>query len=296
MGSDQPSQYVLGSRAISGRDFGGCAPNRLARTLLAIMTRLPANWLGLKLAMLLRRPVMARLRPDRPLDVELWGLRLRLYPCRNGCEKAALFTPQMYDRGELVALAEHIGRTPRRPYVFVDIGANVGLYSLFAASQLGAGADVVAFEPDPQSGARFCFNLACNPSLKIRFLPIAISDKAGSVNLSPHPRDRGGTRIVEGADPADGISAACEPLLEALARLGVTRIDALKIDIEGYEDRALLPFFSDAPVSLWPQLLIIEDTSELWRANLLASLAKLGYAAELRTRLNIVLSRKSRSS
>ena len=34
---------------------------------------------------------------DRPIDTTLWGMRVRLYPRRNSCEKNALFTPQMFD-------------------------------------------------------------------------------------------------------------------------------------------------------------------------------------------------------
>jgi hypothetical protein len=40
------------------------------------------------------------------IDTTLWGMRLRLYPRRNGCEKNALFTPQMFDVMERHVLAE----------------------------------------------------------------------------------------------------------------------------------------------------------------------------------------------
>ncbi len=39
---------------------------------------------------------------------------------------------------------------------------------------------------------------------------------------------------------------------------GFERIDAMKMDIEGFEDRVLPPFFETAPRSLWPRLLILE--------------------------------------
>ncbi|MGC1939781.1 MAG: hypothetical protein WA697_16255, partial [Pseudolabrys sp.] len=37
-----------------------------------------------------------------------WGMRLRLHPIDNGCEKNLLFTPQMYETTELAALSEEI--------------------------------------------------------------------------------------------------------------------------------------------------------------------------------------------
>ena len=43
-------------------------------------------------------------------DTTLWGMRLRLYPRRNGCEKNALFTPQMFDTMERRVLADAVRR------------------------------------------------------------------------------------------------------------------------------------------------------------------------------------------
>ena len=73
--------------------------------------------------------------PAGALDVMRWGMRLRLHPIDNGCEKNLLFTPQMYETTELAALSEEIFRVreQRRKFVFVDIGANVGLFSIFVA-------------------------------------------------------------------------------------------------------------------------------------------------------------------
>ncbi len=57
-----------------------------------------------------------------------------------------------------------------------------------------------------------------------------------------------------------------------LSRCSIEAIDALKIDIEGYEPEVLLPFFRDAPQSLWPNLLVIEDGSSGWSADLFSEL------------------------
>src|ERR1044072_4231103 len=108
--------------------YGSRAPGALDRFALAM----PNNWLGLRLAILFRRIVTTRLGRGA-LDTQLWGMRLRLYALGNGCEKNALFTPQMFDVMERGILADAIGRK-RDGFAFVDIGANVGLYSLFVAS------------------------------------------------------------------------------------------------------------------------------------------------------------------
>ena len=61
-------------------EFGARAPNLFDRSMIAMTSRMPSNWAGLKLAMALRRFVTMRMEPDGALDVERWGLCLRLHP------------------------------------------------------------------------------------------------------------------------------------------------------------------------------------------------------------------------
>lgn len=246
--------------------------------------------------MALRRIVMVSLRDDdRPLDVERWGLRLRLHPCRNGCEKGVLFTPQMYEALELAELSKQIEDTKRtnRAFVFVDVGANVGLFSLFVASRVGRDATILAFEPEPENGRRFQFNLNANPGLPIQFFQLALGDEAGEVALEVDNRDRGGTRIVGPRNVSNGyvLRVRCEPLLAVLARSEIDTIDALKIDVEGYEAEVLVPFFRDAPQSLWPRMMIIEDTRAIWSHDLLSELEQRRYQLRARTKLNMIMER-----
>ena len=66
-------------------------------------------------------------------------------------------------------------------------------------------------------------------------------------------------------------------MLSVLAEAGITAIDALKIDVEGAEDIVLAPFLRDAPQSLLPRLILIEDTRGFWGLDLFALLARRGY-------------------
>ena len=71
--------------------FGALAPGWLDRMVMALTKPLPDSWAGLRLAILLRRAVTMRLHyPDGALDVERWGLHMRLHPRDNGCEKNCL--------------------------------------------------------------------------------------------------------------------------------------------------------------------------------------------------------------
>lgn len=277
--------------------FGALAPEPVDRTILALTTRLPDTWLGLRLAMLLRRAVMMRLRyPDGALDVERWGMRLRLHPRDNGCEKNLLFTPRMYEPIELDALAADIAQAKRqqRPFVFVDIGANVGLFSLFVAACAGPDARILAIEPEPGNLRRLDFNVRANPNAPIKIIPTALSDEAGDVAIEPDRRDRGGTRTKKAAQAGTASGAmrvSSRTLLSLLLAEGIDAIDALKIDVEGFEDVILFPFFRDAPPRLWPRLIVIEDSRGDWKIDLMSVLSAKGYTVSARSKQNLILRR-----
>lgn len=274
--------------------FGEFAPSSLDRAVIAATSRMPNNWLGLRMAILLRRLVTSRLN-GRGIDVTRWGLNLRLHPGDNGCEKNLLFTPQMYEPVELAELAAEIGRAyaQRRPFVFVDIGANVGLFSLFVASHRECALNIIAVEPEPGNVGRLLFNVGANAPLPICVKPIALGQSAGRARVQLDRRDRGGTTTQtlasEGADIPN--SVRCMPLTDVLREEQVEGIDALKIDTEGAEDAILVPFFRDAPASLWPRMIIIEDSGPRWSVDLLALMMKRGYIVSARSRQNLVLRR-----
>jgi FkbM family methyltransferase len=268
--------------------WGAHLPGAYDRAVLALTRAMPANWLGQRLAILFRRLVMRRIG-EGCIDTMLWGMRLRLYPRRNGCEKNALFTPQMYDTMERRALAEAVGRCEGE-FVFVDIGANVGLYSLYLASC--GQVRTLAIEPQPGILDRLRFHLAANPSAEVDVKPIALSDRDGEATLVLNDSDSGGTHLdkLNGREEAgERISVPCKPLMAVLAEAGIAAISALKIDVEGAEDIVLAPFLRDAPASLLPRLVLIEDTRGFWSVDLFALLAARGYTVQERSRHNVAL-------
>jgi FkbM family methyltransferase len=280
---------TAGSTETGTSFFGALAPGPFDRAVIALTSCLPDNWLGLRFAIVLRRLVTMRLAyPDGALDVVRWGLRLRLHPRDNGCEKNLLFTPQMYEPAERVELAAEIDRAKDSPFVFVDIGANVGLFSFFVAARADRNARILAVEPDPENLSRLAFNIRINPGVPIRVASVALGDRVGKAALEVDRRDRGGTRIVKSAG-RDAPTVDTQTLLQLLQRVGIDAIDAIKIDVEGAEDVVLAPFFRDAPKSMWPRLILLEDARSAWTIDLFSLLASLGYIVVSRTRLNVML-------
>jgi FkbM family methyltransferase len=271
--------------------YGTHAPGRLPQAVLAVTRRLPANWLGLRLSMPLRR-LAINLLGNRPVDTTLWNAQMRLYPRRNSCEKNALFTPQLFDLHERNVLAAALDRRLAEGviFTFVDIGANVGLYSLFVAARGGDRTRVLAIEPQPGIVERLAYNLRANPHLNVAFVPIAAADREGEIELVIDARDSGGTRADKDATTSDGerVRVRCRPLAAILDEAGIAAIDALKIDIEGAEDWALAPFLRQAPAKLLPRLILIEDRPDDWTTDLYALLHQRGYLVATRSKQNAI--------
>jgi FkbM family methyltransferase len=216
-------------------------------------------------------------------------------PRRNGCEKNALFTPQMFDVFERGVLAGAIDLASGGRFTFVDIGANVGLYSLFVAARAGDRARILAIEPQPGIVDRLRFNLAANPRADVTLAPIALSDRDGVAELVLDGNDSGGTHLDKhtARRGADGrvVTVPSKTLMAVLADTGIAAIDALKIDVEGAEDLVLVPFLRDAPQDLLPKLLLIEDTRGFWEADVFALLEGRGYTAAARSKQNVAFRR-----
>ncbi len=267
--------------------FGAFAPEGLASRTIALTRGMADTWAGRRMAYALRKLGLKVLR-GRPVDIETFGARLRLYPDANVCEKRVLFTPQYFDPVERDTLAAAV----RDDFVFVDIGANVGVYSLFVAALGGPRTRILAVEPQPEVFERLTQNISLNPFGSIKAVACAVADKPGQLTLFLDARNKGEASVKFIANgQASAIRVPAVTLSGLLEAEGFTRIDAMKLDVEGAEDLILMPFLAEAPDSLLPKLVIIENGQGRWQADLPALLAGRGYRHEATTRLNLIYRR-----
>ena len=83
-------------------------------------------------------------------------------------------------------------------------------------------------------------------------------------------------------------------LLNIVQKNNLNNIKILKIDIEGYEDLALIPYFENVEKKLYPKHIIIEHSSHsLWRQDVIEFLFTIGYSEFFKTKANMILSRDS---
>jgi FkbM family methyltransferase len=122
------------------------------------------------------------------------------------------------------------------PAIFLDVGANIGLYAC-VLGQHKLAPRIVAFEPDRDNFARLQANIALNDLADVvEAQHAAVADKAGSVTLLPSGgSNRGMSRIEPGAGGGYEVTSLA---LDAFVPLRGATV-ALKVDVEGYEAQVL---------------------------------------------------------
>ncbi len=118
--------------------------------------------------------------------------------------------------------------------IFLDIGAHVGQYSLEAAKIVGVNGKVIALEPNPKTFECLLNNIRINNFVGI-VLPIlgAASKKYGLIGMEL-PSDDNWGRSREATSHTDYYAIAME-LDDLLRQMYITRIDFMKLDVEGAE-------------------------------------------------------------
>lgn len=124
---------------------------------------------------------------------------------------------------------------------FVDIGANIGWFSLLAASLVGPEGRVVAVEPNPRNVALLRQSAKDNRFENIEVAAVALGERPGAAALETDGSN--GRLIPINGPPTQAVEAsfvvATYPLDTLLSEAGVERVDAIKIDVEGAEPLVL---------------------------------------------------------
>ena len=225
--------------------------------------------------------ILGKLRPG-PLDVMIGNAAFRLGGEPNVTDVRLLLISR-YDQVELDFLSEVLGAGG----VFVDVGANIGAYSLLLWSRIRAIGTIVAIEPNPTAVARLEFNRAASGAQEIIIVPNAAGDVETEVEFAQKDGNLGGGRVVQGVGT---LSVPMRPLGMILSERGLARCDAIKVDVEGFEDRALLPYFRNVDRAQWPKRIVLEDLHAAeWREDCVSELVSIGYRRVGRTRNNLLL-------
>lgn len=118
----------------------------------------------------------------------------------------------------------------------IDVGANIGAYTLPMAQQVGEKGEVFAFEPEPKNAVILMKNVLDNGFENTIVFPFALSDKETVTRLYLSWDNVGDHRIYDGnyKRPRDSIEVMTERLDDVLAE-EADHIAVMKIDTQGYE-------------------------------------------------------------
>jgi FkbM family methyltransferase len=169
-----------------------------------------------------RIPVDARLANGMTIRV-VWVDSVGAEICTEGCYESETF--------------ELMRRILEPGMVFFDIGAHVGQYTLLAA---GVRVSVHAFEPDPETFPILAYNIGKNDLKEVCANPLALSRHTGSVEVCSGPADNIGSSFIRPfSSESHRNQIPCMSLDEYVSRNQISRVDLVKIDVEGAELQVL---------------------------------------------------------
>jgi FkbM family methyltransferase len=132
--------------------------------------------------------------------------------------------------------------------VFLDVGAHIGYDSLKASVKVGNSGKVISFEPNPRTLDQLRGNLAASHATNVTVEPIACTDKEETLTLydsTPEGNSGASSLSLKNADE-NGVgtlpsyTVTGRPIDHVVRELGLTRLDVIKIDVEGAEYLVLL--------------------------------------------------------
>jgi len=195
--------------------------------------------------------------------VPVLDFRMLLDP--RECVDAALwFTPHTYDNKELwfVTRNYHGG-------VFLDIGANIGFWSLYVAQTFPT-APIYAIEANPNTFSILEKNVAVNGFSNIHPFNFGVAGKNGSMPLYLNESgNRGGDTLKQTDGARREINIAVRTLHSFVEEMEIPEIELIKVDIEGMECEMFEAFFKNSERNIYPNYICAETLHSQTLADLL---------------------------
>jgi FkbM family methyltransferase len=174
----------------------------------------------------------------------LFGARMFVYSDQHTGRKILL---SQFEREETKFFGEFI----QEGFVCLDIGSNVGYFSVLFASK---GAKVYAFDPVRENYALLSLTVALNPNLDIELRNCAIGDESGSIDFYI-PEQTSLARIRSNSEAKGEDKRTVE--LITIDQLDLPRVDVVKIDVEGAEEKVIKGMLNTL-ARCKPKLLMVE--------------------------------------
>jgi FkbM family methyltransferase len=121
----------------------------------------------------------------------------------------------------------------------LDIGANIGYYTVIAMNRVGLSGKVFSFEPEPENFAFLQKNIDAQKTKNARAFFFGLADKPSRSNLYLSSDNKGKHSLSQSDEMKESIVVSIETGDRLLQTVGVSNVDIIKMDVEGSEPLAL---------------------------------------------------------
>ena len=118
--------------------------------------------------------------------------------------------------------------------VFLDIGANIGYYTVIASCIVGDKGKVIAYEPDPDNYSLLEENIKLNLRYNIKAFQAALSDTDGRGYLYLNPENRGDHQLYDAGEERHKVEIDIFNAADHLSNI-TSKVDFIKLDTQGSE-------------------------------------------------------------
>lgn len=207
------------------------SPNRLLATFLALLS--PSALATIYKTLIANTPfreivdrLLVRSVPDA---IDLPEGRLLLN--KNDAIVSAGIALGIYEQNMIA----HFRKMLTPGMVVVDIGANLGLYTLIASETVQT---VIAYEPEPVNAMLCEQTMRINNRRNVKVICSGLSDRCETRILFLHPVNKGKHSLIPPETHTQQKNSVRVPLTtldESLRKEGISRVDLIKLDVEGWE-------------------------------------------------------------
>jgi FkbM family methyltransferase len=120
----------------------------------------------------------------------------------------------------------------------LDIGANLGIYSIIGSKLVGKDGSIHSFEPVPENLKFLRHNVKQNKCTNVVVAPIALSDKKGEEKIFIAKKNVGTHSMGQYSSSKDTITVKTDTVMNYV-KINKLNVDIVKMDIEGYEGHVL---------------------------------------------------------
>jgi len=181
-----------------------------------------------------------------PESIQIGPATLYLDP--NDPVVSGALTLRVYELSEQALFAKYL----HGDMTLVDIGANMGLYTAVSMHHLDAEGRIVALEPFPQTFEFLQKNVTANQTNgracpRVDAFNLAATPEPCLIDLRLNPENRADNRLYRGTyqgkpEEWDTLPVEGRPVDDVLAEIGIEQVNFVKIDIQGYEQKAISGF------------------------------------------------------